>query len=235
MPAATYAELLTGARLMADERPPGTGPFTDSFLTDAEGYKLVSRALEHLNSEIVLSGGQELDASETTFSTVAGTAAYNLPTDHEETIMVTLEWSANNHEDVHPYEWAARALVPNATWGEGSPKGYRLLGSTISFFPVPTEAVSVKHTYTRGLTDGTSSTSVNLRLDGWRDYVELDVAARIRVMHQLDNRDLMQMRNEALERVQRLALDRIAREPMVMLDVAPEANTGRVWWPRSVG
>lgn len=221
-------ELLTGARLYADERPGGS----TAFISDSDGLRLVKRSVMHLRDEVIAAGGHEYFVTDTTFATSSGTNDYSLPSDHMETLLVQVVWGASDVEDVGGWEWDERgALESLGTWGRGNRKGYRLTGSEMSLYPTPSAENTVRHVYVKRWNQ--NDTVIDMGLDGWEDYVELDVAVRMRAIQQLPYNDLIALRDEALQRIQNMANDRAAREPLRVTDVAPEsAYVGRRrWWP----
>ena len=236
MTAVLYSELLTAARTQVDERSAGT----DAFCTDLEGCRHVNRAVEAFRGEMVLAGGRNWFTTQQSPNpvTVVGTATVALPADHYETVAVQLAWTATDIEEVRGWEWAEHAPGKALTWAMHGPKGYRIIGGNLLFVPTPTSVVTIHHWYVSGYTLGTSTSTFDGLVDGWRDCVELDVAVRICRMNGTEflglARELETTRVAALERCQRLLRERAVREPPRIADVAPEERfrTGRRrWWP----
>jgi len=103
-------------------------------------------------SEFSLRQDWEFLYDEGTFNTVAGTAAYDLPTDHIRTLWLAIEDRELRQE---PRSSAVRFYD-----GRNTPAYFSILGGKIRLSPVPDEAKTVRHGYYRHLPP-VESTSVS--------------------------------------------------------------------------
>lgn len=222
----TLAQLRERSRLYADERPEGT----DTYLTKVEMTSLVNQSIKELYDRLVAARGHEYYAAFANFNTAAGTASYNLPADHYETLKVTLQWSATDLERVEDGEIEdIDDLNRLSTWGRWSPKMYRNISTVMFLSPTPTTVVAVDHMYVPTFTDLVQDADTFDGVNGWEKSVALRTAIEIRTIQQEDTGDLKELLAAELVRIDGLAADRAARAPKRVRDVMPENSLRR--WP----
>jgi len=225
MAAVSLSAIVTGARLYADRRPGGS----DEFISDTEATSMVARSITRLRNELKLAHGHEIWTATSTFSTAAGTADYNLPDDHQGTVRVRVAWSTRDLEDLDPYEQREESdLQSYGEWGRGTAKGWRLTGKSLQIYPTPTTATQIQHLYVQRY--NTSTTTTDLYLDGWEEWVMLDVASMMLRTGREPHADIDADRDRLLEQLKTLAQDRAENHPIRIVDVQPEGRR-RAWWP----
>lgn len=231
MASVAYADILTGARLYCDRRPGGS----DAFISDTEGTSMVARSVRRLRNALQIERGHEQFTSVSTFTTSSGTSDYALPSDHQATVRVRLVWSTQDVEEVRAFETMEESgLRTWGSWGRGGPKGYRLVGKNgsgyalIKLQPTPDSATTVEVVYVQR--DDVSATSADLWIDGWDEWVMLDVACMMLRSGREDFGDLAADRDALGDQLKQLAQDRAAAEPIRIVDVQPERQRLQ-WWP----
>jgi hypothetical protein len=225
---ATREQIRNDARLFADERPGGASSFVDT----TEDNRLIDLRTAELYAKLLKARGHEYYADDEAITIVAGTSTYNLPSDHFETLSITLEWSSKDHELVQPYEFLERHNYRALTWSKNSPKGYRLRGSVIEFLPVPTSPVTGRHWYVPAFPGFSADTGAGGTFDGvngWERWISLAVA-----LDKLTIADKPTTRVERLlavmdEQIEELAGQREAGQPARIRNVSPEGGRRRRW------
>jgi len=225
------ADLLTAARLLADERPGGS----DTFVSDTEGLIWINRACEALRTELLdIPGGMAWFETATTFPTVAAQHNYSLPADHQQTTQLLVNWGTTDIEELHQFLWAERPELQSwGSWSSGTRKGFRIVGSEIWIYPIPTSVVTVTHVYVPGWTDVAIGESVDLKVTGWHDWVEHEVAIRLKLARDIAVGPLEGRQDRIKERLMSVATDRANREAERIYNAHPEARWPQ-WYPPRV-
>jgi len=217
VPSVSVSALVTGARLYADERPGGAA----AFLTDAEVTSVVRRSVAKLRSVLIAERGPEMFAATSTYSTSAGKKAYPLPSTHEATLRVTLSEPSGAEYDLRTHEVGEATEIEQ--WSRGDAvRYYRIANSTIEITPTPTAAGTVTHYYTT--TTDTSATSYDLLVDGWDEWVMLDVAVRLLQIQGLPHTWLRDDRDQLTEQLKRQAQDRVVEDAVRIRDARPDVR-----------
>lgn len=229
----TLETLISDVRLYADMR--GSNVATSGFLTDAELTRLINLQLTELYDLLLAARGQDYYITSDTISIVNGTASYALPDDFYQLKSLTLEWSSQEHELVRPINSvAARVRFENdETWDSGSRKGYRMRGGDVEFLPTPTRAVTCRVQYVPAFTDLVASGGSPNTFDGvngWEKLVVLGAAIEALKIEEKVSSHLQDEYARQYARIQGLAADRDADNPMQIEDVCPEEN-GSPWYP----
>jgi hypothetical protein len=213
------------ARLYADQRP-GT---SSTFVTDTELTRLVNLKVKELYDLLVEARGLGYYASTSTLAIVGATASYNLPSDFYQLDSVTLEWGTRDHELVDKVQTnRSRAWYTNGpTWSRWSPKGYRLMASTIEFLPTPASAVTCRLRYVPTCTTLTADADTFDGVNGWEKLIALGVAFELLG---IDKRSptpaLQQAYAEQMARIVSLKDERDAEGQKEVIDVLPERGIG---------
>jgi hypothetical protein len=227
----TLGDVRALARIYADERP----ETSNGFLTPAEFNTLINLEIRSFYDKLVKAGGHDYYETTASFTVVAGTHTYAFAsmtpaaTSFYRMRRVQLEWGARDVEEVGDFKKKQEELdlINFASWGRLTPKGYRVIGASVKFAPVPTSGVVARIIYipafTSLATDGATFDSVN----GWHDLVALNVAMKVRKIQNIDSSDLHETRDEAAQRIEEMAAERAAEEPARVVDVYPESPMGR--------
>lgn len=238
MAAVTRKYLRNLARLYADGRPGGSNAFVvdSDAATDAVSLdSIVNLKLASLYDLLVLAGGHDYYAADTTIALVANTATYSLAgltPPFYQALTLHLSWSPLDNEPVADTSQLERLAYLNwTTWARWSPKAFRLRGAqgasaqTLEFFPTPTIAVNAILRYVPAFVpladDVTTFDSVN----GWENLVALAAAIDYRAIAEKPNADLVALYQVELDRVRGLADKRAALNPPQVVQTNPEFRT----------
>lgn len=213
----SVSALMVGARLYADRRASGA----DAFVTDTEATSMVHRSIIRLRNKIQLAAGHELYVS-TSSVTATGATQYALPTDYQSTLSVRVK-RGNEYEPVRAIE---QREVPDAKTAASFDlqRGYRLALSTIDFVPAPPTGATIEHVYVQRY--NTSTTTLDLWVDGWDEWVMLDVAYMILRTGREPADDVARDRDALGEQIETLMQSR-SPDPIRIVDV----ERPRHWWP----
>lgn len=211
----------------------------DDFRTDTEIERMVNQKLAEFYDLLVSARGQDYYITSDTISVVASTATYSLPDDFYQLKSLTLEWSSTDHEIVHPLNSvAARNRYQSAytTWEQFGRKGYRLRGTTVEFLPTPTSAVTCRVQYIPTFTALTNTTPGTTDIfdcvNGWEKLITLGVAMELMEMEEAGTSQKWAAQYQAqYDRIEAMAADRDADQPMQIEDVNPDGDGGDAWWP----
>lgn len=109
----------------------------------------------------------------TTFSTVVGTANYNLPADHRRTLEL---WTEDG--SLEPYQ---RRDITRFTGVNGKPRVYAIKNNDIYLAPVPTEVLTINHLYIGHETALANDSDQPLIPDAYNDLLVVETAMRLAV------------------------------------------------------
>jgi hypothetical protein len=236
----TLATLRQLSRFYSDERGV-SDPTNDGFVNTTELDLLINLELRALYDRLVAAGGHDYYESTASFTTVSGTAEYNLAsmTPTASTFYrlrrVQIEWGTRNFEEVDDFKMGEELDLQNlGTWGQWGAKAVRVVGSKVRIRPTPTSAATVRIYYVPAFTDLTSASGSNTfdGVNGWHDAVALGVAVKVLDMQNLQSQSLQARRDEVIARIDSMAAERAADQPKRVLDVRPEAHytgRGRTW------
>jgi hypothetical protein len=229
----TRAIIRKNARLYADQRPGGGS----TFITDDEYNDLINLELPKLYDRLVSAAGPEFyEEEDTSITTAAGTATYNLPASFYQLNACDLRWSTSplRLEPVRELEHSAdRYRYAGLQWGEGSPKVQRCRKSLIEFFPTPSSAVQVVLRYVPVcplLTQDSGASGTFDGVNGWDNAVSLGVAIAARGIEKVGANDLIRLYEAELERIDQIAADRASSSAPKVRDVNPEGSSMHPWW-----
>jgi hypothetical protein len=183
--------IMAGARRRADDD-------VDKALTqdDPELISYIDQAYGAYY-DVLVSADPEYYQVETSFSTVAGTKLYALPTN----------WSGTKHVDrlegqryielgrLQPHE-------RNYYAEPGLPCRYRVEQGQLALYRTPSSVITIRHTYVPVWTALTADTQTIDGLLGNEDLIEIEVAIRLLEKEDIDVSGLVAKRSAALERLQ---------------------------------
>lgn len=174
----TLDDLQRRALLRAD-MPINTQRYEDGELTN-----YINQALNELQDILIASEGIDrfLDAYE--FATVANQSRYDLPVSFYKSAGLDLAAPNGTTYTLMQFNHSDRMLYQNATdfFSDGVPRHrYRIVRGHLELLPAPEAAYNCTLYYIPQLTQlsSTSDTVDNVIIEGWLEYVEVDVAIRL--------------------------------------------------------
>lgn len=223
------------SRLYANERPGGT----EAFIVDSDASanaisldSIINLKLASFYDLLVVARGHENYTTDYSFSTVAGTATYALPSDFYQLLTVHLIWQANELEVIPATSVRERLDYQNwnNTWSRWSPKAYRLrgtqtaAGSTLEIFPNPTTVVSASVRYIPEFAPLVTDTDTFDSVNGWENLVAIAAAIDLKTFAEKPLGNLPGLLEKEEARIRGLADQRSANEAAQVVDVSPEGN-----------
>jgi hypothetical protein len=95
---------------------------------------------------------------------------------------------------------------------------YRLLGSQIKFVPVPNTTDTIKLWYVPAITDLSTDGSTLDGVNGWEEYIVIDVAIKALMKEESDVSALMVAKQQIKERIEKGAMTRDTSFPDRVVD-----------------
>jgi hypothetical protein len=196
------SEMMTSAREHAND-PTGklaSDPKLIAYLNQAYG----------LYYQTLVEADPAFYQTETTFSTVAGTKAYALPTDWISTIhvgrLIGSRYSKLDRLNVDEvFDYAVN----------GCPTKYQPEGGQLALYATPDAAYTIKHIYIPSWTKLTDGAQEIDGLLGNEELIELEAAIRLRGKDEVDASDLVARRDLALQRLMKQAFQRTVVDSQV--------------------
>lgn len=225
--------LRSRARVYSDQR---TSDEANAFITSTELNTIINDQLAELYDLLLSARGQDYYITSDTLSIVAGTTTYSLPADFYQLKTVTLEWGTHEHELVEPINSVAgrAALNNDDDWTQYGRKGYRLRGTNIEFLPEPSSAVTCRLQYVPTCTVLTNDSDTFDGVNGWDKLVSLGAAMEmLEIEEEGSSSRLQPLYDRTYARIEALAADRDADQPMQIEDVRPD-GVMRPWYQRKV-
>lgn len=230
-------QLRSDARLFADQRV-GTAAETAVFINTTELTRLCNLKLSELYDKLVAARGNEYFGAVSALSIVSGTSEYPLPQDFYQLSSLTLEWAPDDHEELTPLSGQnGRARYVNQqTWGNKTPKTFRVRGLYLEFIPTPTTSVTARLRYVQMFRDLSNDTDTFDGINGWEKLVALGVAIEMRTIRKDPVDDLESLYQEQLARIDALATDRLVEHAKEVRNVETfdgfPGGRRRYWYPR---
>jgi len=236
----TVGDLINRIRRQADME-------NSEFVTDAELRELITVSAAEL-LDLLVSADVWLNAGDdASISITADTATYSLPSDFYRLQAVDVrETSTSNYanarrvsqRDRNMYQGTTGWVIENGTnLGDGfqtptSNVGYRtfISGSThrITFYPTPTSSTNeCRINYVpEQLTLDDNADVVN-GVNGWEEYIVLDVAIKILVKEESETAALERKLRALTDRISEMAVDRDQTEPGYISETRGRGGPGR--------
>jgi hypothetical protein len=168
----TLEEMRLRARLLADME-------NSEFLKDSEWNDNINDSCKRLYNKLVDVFGQEYYATtDTSTSTVASTAYYDLPEDFFFLLDLMLD-DGSSYVNPETFELKERAiLMAHQANGVGSIHSvrYRLSQNRLELRPAPDGVFTVTYTYVPTFAELSSDSATFDGINGWERWVELDAA-----------------------------------------------------------
>jgi len=214
----TLAQLQTQCRERAD--------MTDStFVSDSELTSYINASIAELHDLMVQSYGADYFVSTSTFTTVANTDSYALPSDMYKLMGVDIQISGNDYASLHKFNFNERNRYKGSTVRSilGAPDlRYRVIGGNIVFSPAPDSAKVVKLWYTPVATKLVATSDVYNDLNQYAEYVVVDVAMKMMQKEESDVQVLMAEKQLLIKRLTEASQNRDTGESESVSDIHAE-------------
>lgn len=220
------------ARLYANERPGGSSAFvvdSDAAANAISLDSIINLKIASFYDLLVQARGHENYAQDTSISTIAGTATYQLPTDCYQVLSIHLEWSPQQFEIVNATSVRERIDFQNwVYWARNSPKAYRLRGTqqiagqTLEFFPTPSSIVTARIRYIPEFQPLVNDTDTFDSVNNWEALIAIAAAIDLKTFAEKDLGPLPGLLAKEEDRVRTLADQRSTGEAAQVVDVQPD-------------
>lgn len=222
------SKLVTGAQLVQDAYVyANMVQNAASFITPAQALRFVNLAASEFYDLLVAARGHEYYISEQSIPIISGTSRYALPTDHYETLSITLAWGTDQVEEVSDYS-AVRdrwQYLNGLQWSQWADKGFRLRAGFIEFLPVPRSSVTATHQYIPCMPDLGLSGQFD-GVNGWERLVALKAASDMLTAAKQSSAAVDEKWGREYQRIQEMADQRAAAHPNQIREVYPEMGRG---------
>ncbi len=191
---------------------------TTSFVTTAQAEQWVNDGLARIHYKIADSGEDYLTKAASSVPFVAGTAAYNLPSDFYKAKGVDYIASGTQRYSLHRYMAAERNRREGAP-STGYDYQYRVMASTIAFIPTPGSGSYILNyvpVYTVIASAGLWSTAIPI---GMEDYAVAHASAQCCLKEDTDAQGWMARENELWAMITQWLEPRDQLEPLRVTDV----------------
>lgn len=143
------------------------------FINDSELTEYINAGCQDLYDKLVQAGGQPWFRSTYTFTTVAGTSDYALPSQFYRLASVDIDMGGGLFISALPYMENERNKFRwfYQGWFAGRPVYYRMIGSSMRFIPSPTGGYSVTLNYYPVFPKLSSGSDAFDGINGWEEYV----------------------------------------------------------------
>ena len=205
---------LAQLKLRARER----GDMVNSrFISETELNSYINASVSELYDLLIATRGENYYINNSLISTVSGTASYNLPSDFLKLMGVDCIIANNQSVDMKEFNWKERNLYSDPSFINSR---YQLRGGSITLMPVPTSVQSIKVWYipkpTTLAVDADSFEGIN----GWEEYIIIDVAIKMRVKEESPVQELMIAKQDMKSRIQQASAGRDSINPPRVQDVS---------------
>lgn len=212
----TLAALLASARDRANME-------SSLFITDAQVESYIQASGTFLYDQILSAWGERYFFSQEDIDTVTFKAYINLPDDFYRLLKIGWAQGSGDPIRLEPFqddeEWSDAFWGNAGTWGQMSPPRYQVRGNRVYFDPEPTsvETITVQYVPIMREIDDVGPPPVTFEgVNGWEEFIILDVAIKMRIKEESDVRALQQERQLQMERIKDMAPNRdVGRTPRV--------------------
>lgn len=200
-----------------------------TFITDAANSldAWINEGVQELHELLAEKFDEDYLETSATFTTVAGTEAYNLPSDFYKLLGVDLTLGSQVIS-LQPYRRAERSLYKAAVGGPTLPR-YKLTGSQLRLLPAPDSAYAGRYWYipTKTLLVN-GSDEINFP-NGWERYVVLRAAITALKKEESETASLENELALIRQDIERRAEQRDPGAPHKAVDVEAVAADPRTW------
>lgn len=207
------------------------------FITDAEFNAYINSSAKELYDIMIASYGNDYFAniSPSVITTVNAQTTYDLPTDFYKLLGVDLVLGANRIIKLRRFEFNERDKFQlGGYWSaivENDGPRYKLTADKIQFTPYPTGKYTIHLWYIPLPPELVLDTDQMKSLNGWEEYVILDVCIKARAKLDLDPSIFAAQKAAIAKRIEAMAEDRDAGMSFRVSDVNPYMNID--WEPWS--
>jgi hypothetical protein len=192
------------------------------FISDSELTQYINNSAAELY-DLIVESWQDYYLKSTTFPVLNGTDTYALPTDFYKLRGVDLLLdAAGNAITLRPFQFAERnayAFTPGYNMFGVAQYRYQLQGNNIRFVPVPQTNSNVKLWYIPAQAPMVADIDTLDGIDGWEEYIIVDVAAKMIDKEEGDITSLIMRKNALIQRINDSAPNRDAGEPARISDI----------------
>jgi hypothetical protein len=213
----TLLELRTQCRQRADME-------NSNFIQDTELNGLINKSAKKLYDKLISAYADEYYSVEYSFVTVANQQSYTLPADFYKLLLVTRAITPTERRNVRKFMLKDKArFTPGLTVAGDDIMQYRLKQQSIDLLPVPRGGQTVYLDYIPRLATLALDADTLDAINGWDEYVILDVAIKMRAKEETDSTDLMALLALEDARIQEMKENRDASAPDRVSDVRTNA------------
>jgi len=203
---------LAQLKLRARER----GDMVNSrFISDSEITSYINASVSELYDLLIATRGENYYISEFPITTISGTKDYTLPAGFLKLMGVDWVISAGSTVNMQEFQWKERNLYTDPAWINGvfGNSRYQLRGGSITFSPTPTSSQAVNVWYIPKPTALAVDADTFDGINGWEEYVIIDVAIKMRVKEESPVQELLLAKKEMKERIAQASKGRDSSEP----------------------
>lgn len=148
---------------------------------EAEVTAYLNESIADLWDQILRARGFDGYEASTTISTVAGTTVYAVTAAFYELLSVSIDLGAGRGSvPMQRFSSLERPELENpATWGDGQPYAYKLVGNNIELLPTPLAAYSVEVRYIPTSTELSGDSDTFDGINGWEEWAVVDAARKM--------------------------------------------------------
>jgi len=225
----TLAQLRTAARQRADMQ-------ASDFVSDSEANDYINQSLAELHGMVVAAYGEDYFVTETSLSYAANAISAALPDGCFKVRGVAAlvsEGTPNRYVTLRQYNYNTRYAWTSPGVGQGivsnqwSNIRYRAENGLLKITPPPTSATTLLLAWIPEVTelvDDTDTTEVNDSLNGWLEYVVVDVAIKMKDKQESDTSVLERQREKLVRRIEAETANRDAGDAETIRDVNASGN-----------
>lgn len=205
---------------------------TSDFVEDSELTGYVNASLAELYDLLVSAYGEDYFLADAfTITTASATSDYALPPDFYK--MRGLDCKINNSDwfSLRPFNFNERNGNQDTQWGMiGGPNiRYRIMGSNLKLSPLPDGAYTLQLWYVPTAPVLASDSDSFDDVNGFGEYVIVDAAIKMLQKEESDVSVLMAQKQALKRRLEEMANNRDAGQPMSVSDVYAENNEFWFW------
>lgn len=215
----TLSDLRLRSRQKADRE-------NSNFVEDDELNYMINGSIAELHDLLVMANHADYAVSEYDFTTTANTSEYVLPADFYKLKGVDAQPTTGHWISLRPFNFNERNRTLDAAWGVLNVPAvrYRLLGNNVKFSPTPDANINMKLWYTPKATVLVDDTDEFDDLNGFSEYVIVDVAIKYLLKEEGDVSALMQQKEMLKRRIEVMANNRDEGHPQTVSDIYAENN-----------
>jgi hypothetical protein len=226
----TLLSLRTSARQRADM-------VNSQFVTDSEVNGYVNASLQELHDLLISAFGNDYQTKSVTFATQQGVDTYPLASSPISAAdfykLLGLDQQVGSlWFNLQPFSFRERnrfqyGLYTYNYWGRYY--RYKVIGSSLVLAPMPTAAVTLRLWYAPVCPVLAADGDTYDDVDGFSEYVVVDAAIKCLLKEESDVSAHMARKQELLQRIQTMAENRDAGEPMTIGDIYDLGPLDKIW------